>query len=218
MSALSQGSAAPMPPPMASTIPPRLPRTLRRRGRAVRIAKFALPFVALALLSSIALWPEITRTLERGRATLHQLTMLEANGAMKNPRYRGFDAQNQPYMISAESAERTGPETYALHFPRGDINLRGGAWVQVRSLDGVYVQKSDQLDLSHHVLLYRQDGTVMTSEAATADLKQGALTSSLYTHAEGPWGTLDAEGFTLVDKGGIVQFHGPAKAVLNGGR
>jgi len=27
---------------------------------------------------------------------------------------------------------------------------------------------------------------------------------------------LDAQGFTLLDKGDVVQFHGPARLVLNG--
>jgi lipopolysaccharide export system protein LptC len=65
-------------------------------------------------------------------------------------------------------------------------------------------------------MLYRQDGTIMTSATATVDMRLGAVTSADYTHAEGPFGRLDAEGFTLLDKGGLVQFHGPAKLVLNG--
>ena len=56
----------------------------------------------------------------------------------------------------------------------------------------------------------------MTSSTATVDMRKGAVTSADYTHAEGPFGTLDAEGFTLLDKGGLMQFHGPAKLVLNG--
>ena len=43
-------------------------------------------------------------------------------------------------------------------------------------------------------------------------------TSSDRTHAEGPFGTLDAQGFVLVDKGAVIQFQGPAHMVLNGGR
>ncbi|MEJ0047348.1 MAG: LPS export ABC transporter periplasmic protein LptC [Rhodospirillales bacterium] len=192
-----------------------LPRSLARRRRAVRIAKYALPVLALALLTSIAAWPEISRTIERGRVTWHELTMVESNGAMKQPRYRGFDAQNQPFMISAQTAVRAGPDRYNLRAPRADLTLHNGAWLQVQSRSGVYVQKSDQLDLSDHVTLYRQDGTILTTATATADMKKGAVTSSDYTHAEGPFGTLDAEGFTLVDRGGVVQFHGPAKLVLN---
>jgi lipopolysaccharide export system protein LptC len=194
----------------------KLPRRLRRRGRAVRIAKYALPVFALALLSSIAAWPEISRTIERGRVTWHRLTMVEGNGAMRNPHYRGYDAQNQPYMISAESADRAGPERYNLRAPRGDLTLHNGTWLQVQARTGVYVQKSDQLDLAQDVTLYRQDGTILFTQAATADMKLGVVTSGLYTHVEGPFGTLDAEGFTLLDRGAIVQFHGPAKLVMNG--
>jgi lipopolysaccharide export system protein LptC len=192
-----------------------LPQSLKRRRRAVRIAKYALPVLALALLSSIAAWPEISRTIERGRATWRDLTMVESNGAMKQPRYRGFDAQNQPYMISAATAVQDGPDRYNLTAPRGDLTMHNGTWLQVQSRAGVYVQKSDQLDLSDHVTLYREDGTILNTATATADMKKSAVTSSDYTHAEGPFGTLDAEGFTLVDRGGIVQFHGPAKLVLN---
>jgi lipopolysaccharide export system protein LptC len=48
------------------------------------------------------------------------------------------------------------------------------------------------------------------------NLKLGAGDSDQYTHAEGPFGTLDAQGFTLVDKGAVIQFHGPARLVMNG--
>ena len=193
------------------------PRYLRRRGTAVRIAKYVLPVVALALLSSIALWPEITRTIERGRITWHKLAMIEATGGqMRLPRYRGFDDQNQPYMVSADLATQLDTDRFDLRAPRGDITTRNGTWLQIQSKQGVFAQHANQLDLSKDVTLYKQDGTIMVTASATLDLKRGVAQSSEYTHAEGPFGTLDAEGFTLVDKGGIVQFHGPAKLVLNG--
>jgi lipopolysaccharide export system protein LptC len=119
-------------------------------------------------------------------------------------------------MVSADTAVKVGEERYALTNPRGDMTMRNGTWVQVQSKHGIYVQKADQLDLSRDVVLYRQDGTTMTSSTATVDMRKGAVTSADYTHAEGPFGTLDAEGFTLLDKGGLMQFHGPAKLVLNG--
>ena len=193
------------------------PGYLARRRAAVRIAKYGLPVAALALLGSIVLWPEISRMIERGRATWRQLSRIEMQGGqMSAPRYRGFDDQNQPYMLSATSAVEAGPDRYNLKAPRGDLTLRNGTWVQVQSKRGVFYQHTNELDLSGDATLYKQDGTIMISATATMDMKKGAATSSDYTHAEGPFGTLDAEGFTLVDKGGVVQFHGPAKLVLNG--
>ncbi len=194
----------------------RTPKRLARRRRAVRTAKYALPVVALALLSSIALWPELSRTMANGRVTWHRLAMAEAgSGQMLHPRYRGVDEHNQPYMVSAETAVQAGPERVNLAAPRGDVTLNSGAWLQVQSRAGVFMQHANQLDLSGDVTLYRADGTTMTAASATLDMKKGAATSDDYTHAEGPFGKLDAEGFTLVDKGGIIQFHGPAKLVLN---
>jgi lipopolysaccharide export system protein LptC len=188
---------------------------LARRRRTVRVAKFLLPVAALVLLSSVALWPEISRTIERSRNAFHNLAAISVGGVMKQPRYRGYDSQNQPYMVSADTAEKVGESRYDLVNPRGDITLHNGTWLQVQSKRGVYVQKADQLDLTRDVVLYRQDGTTLTSNTATVDMKRGAVSSSDYTHAEGPFGTLDAEGFTLLDKGGLVQFHGPAKLVMN---
>jgi lipopolysaccharide export system protein LptC len=197
--------------PMASAKAPRA-----RRGRVVRIAKYLLPVVALALLSSIALWPEISRTIERGRVTWHRLTSIDpSSGTMRRPRYRGYDGQNQPYTVVADTADRVGAERFNLRLPRGDLTLHNGTWLQVRSKRGAYFQHTDLLDLFQDVMLYRQDGTILQSASATIDMHGGAVTSSDPTHAEGPFGTLDAEGFTLLDKGNIVQFHGPAKLVLN---
>ncbi len=190
---------------------------LARRGLAVRVAKYALPVAALALLSSIALWPEFSRTLENGRVTWRHLTMVQAGtGTLLRPRYRGMDEHDQPYVISADTAQQMGPERVNLKAPRGDVTMRSGAWLQVRSRKGVYMQHANQLDLSDDVTLYRQDGTMLNADTATLDMKKGAAASDDFTHAEGPFGTLDAQGFTLVDKGGVIQFHGPAKLVLNG--
>ena len=194
-------------------------RSVRRpaafRRFAVRVVKYVLPLAALALLSSIALWPELNRSVENGRVTWRRLTMTTGAGQMLRPRYHGLDARNRPYTISADTAERDGPNRINLAAPVGDATLENGTWLLLRARKGVYLQHSDELDLADAVTLYRQDGTVMTSQSATMNLKQGAGTSSEYTHSEGPFGTLDAQGFTLVDKGAVIQFHGPAKLVLN---
>ena len=193
------------------------PRHRRARRRsAVRFAKYLLPVAALALLSSIALWPELTRTVERGRVTWRRLTMISnASGQMMHPRYHGLDGRDRPYTVSADTAERDGPVRVNLAAPVGDVTLQNGTWLLLRAMKGVFLQHANELDLAGAVTLYRQDGTTMNAATATMNLKQGAATSSDFTHAEGPFGTLDAQGFTLVDKGSVIQFHGPAKLVLN---
>jgi lipopolysaccharide export system protein LptC len=137
---------------------------------------------------------------------------------MLRPRYRGVDERQRPYTVSADTAHRAGPERINLVAPVGDLTLENGTWLLLRAKTGVFIQHANELDLAKAVTLYRQDGTIMRSATATMNLKLGAATSNDYTHAEGPFGTLDAEGFTLVDKGSVIQFHGPAKLVLNGAK
>ena len=187
-----------------------------RRRRVVRVAKYVLPVVALALLSSIALWPELSKTLARGRVTWRKLTAISLDaGRMVRPRYHGLDERGRPYTVSADHADRDGPLRLNLEDPVGDVTLENGTWMLLRAKSGVFMQHANELDLQRNVTLYRQDGTTMNAATATMNLKQGAATSNDYTHAEGPFGTLDAQGFTLVDRGAVVQFHGPAHLVLN---
>ena len=81
---------------------------------------------------------------------------------------------------------------------------------------GVYLRNTQQLDLSHDVTLYRDDGTTLVTASASIDLRHGAAAGAQPVHAQGPFGTLQAQGFTVLDKGATIQFGGPAKVTLNG--
>ena len=187
----------------------------RRRAMVVG-TKWLLPLVALLLLCSIALWPEFVRMRDQGRVAFRRTFSIEADsGKMRDARYRGVDERGRPYTLTAERAVQSGPQRIDLTEPKGDLVSESGAWVMVQSHDGVYIQHIGQLDLSHDVVLYRADGTVMQTQSAAIDLKASAATSNEQTHAEGPFGTLDAQGFTLVDKGAVVQFQGPARLIVN---
>ncbi len=70
------------------------------------------------------------------------------------------------------------------------------------------MQHAGLLDLSGDVALYRDNGVTLRTQSAAMDLKAGAAAGNEATHAEGPFGTLDSQGFALVDKGDVIQFDG----------
>ena len=135
---------------------------------------------------------------------------------MIDARYHGIDEKGRPYTLTAATAQQDGPERVNLTIPKGDITLEDGTWLMLQAKQGVFMQHINQLDLSHDVTLYRDDGTTLVTASASIDLKNGAAAGAEPVHAEGPFGTLDAQGFTLVDKGANIQFAGPAHLVLNG--
>jgi lipopolysaccharide export system protein LptC len=191
------------------------PRRLARRRVMVVWSKWLLPVVALALLSSVALWPELERQTEAARVAIRRMAAVTGSGRLIDAHYQSVDEKGRPYTVTAAVAVQAGPQRIDLTSPKGDVTMQNGSWLLLQSKQGVYLQHSGQLDLSGDVTLYRDDGTIMRSRTASIDLKAGAAAGFDPVTAEGPFGTLDATGFTMVDKGGIIQFAGPARLVLN---
>jgi lipopolysaccharide export system protein LptC len=189
---------------------------IARRRWLVTASKFLLPAVALLLLASIALWPEFNQAADKARIVLHGLRATVDGARLTNAHYNGVDQRGRPYTVTASSATQRDAERVDLIVPNADITLENGTWINVKSKQGVYMRKAGQLDLSDDVVLYRDDGTTMNTSSATVEMKSGGASSAAATHVEGPFGTLDAIGFTTVDKGAAIQFWGPAQANLNG--
>jgi lipopolysaccharide export system protein LptC len=166
--------------------------------------------------AAIAAWPEISRITDHSRVAFRRALQLEVDsGLMRSPRYHGVDQRGRPYTITATTANQTSPERVALVDPKADLTTEAGSWVMVQAQEGVFIQHQSLLDLSKEVTLYREDGTMLSTDTAAMDLKAGAGTSSDKTHAEGPFGTLDAQGFTMTEKGSVIQFQGASHAILN---
>jgi lipopolysaccharide export system protein LptC len=196
----------------------RLPssRHLARRHVAITLTKVLLPALALVLLSSIALWPELDRAKQQAMRAFQNMSAAVEGAQLIDARYHGTDDRGRPYTLTAATAQRAGPERVNLTMPKGDITLEDGTWLMLQAKQGVFIEHSNQLDLSHDVTLYRDDGTTLVTASASLDMKNGAAAGSEPVHAEGPFGVLDAQGgFTVLDRGATILFAGPAHLVLN---
>jgi lipopolysaccharide export system protein LptC len=189
---------------------------LARRRHVIVLAKWVLPVVALALLGTIAAWPEVERIEAGARTAASRFSGDVTAARVTDARYHSVDVHGRPYTVTATIALQDGPERINLTMPKGDVTLQNGTWLMVKAKQGVFMQHRNLLDLSHDVTLYRDDGTTMLTQSASLDMVRGAAAGAEPVHAEGPFGTLDAAGFTATDKGTSIEFAGPAKLVLNG--
>ena len=194
------------------------PRRLARRRWFVNTAKLVLPLLAMCLLASMMFWHELFTDAGSARFSYRRGVLEAVSGQIRDPRYHGIDEHNRPYTVTAASARQVGPEKFDLVEPKADMTMENGTWMMVQSHKGVFIQHSNIIDLFDDVTLYRDDGTTMITSAATVDTKAGAATSAQMVHVEGPFGTLDAQGFATADSGAVTQFTGPGHLVLNGGR
>lgn len=191
---------------------------LRRRQRLVSWMKRILPLVALLLLSAVMLWPELISQHNPARVSYHLSSGATGTdqGSMLKAHYQGLDDAGRPFTMTAAKAVQTDADTVLLTKPAGDITLKSGTWIMVQSRDGQYHAKAQTLDLANHVVLYRDDGTTVRTSEAAVNLKTSDAIGHQRVNADGPFGTLDAEGFVMTDKGQRLHFTGPAKLVLDG--
>jgi lipopolysaccharide export system protein LptC len=136
-------------------------------------------------------------------------------GDLIDAHYRGVDNRGQPYTVTAASGQQVSAEQVDMTTPKADMTMQSGNWVMLQADHGVYMQHKAELDLSGHVVMYRDDGIFLRTSIATMDLKAGFAAGSQVVSVEGPFGTIDATGFAAADKGTILQFTGPARMVLN---
>ena len=192
-------------------------RWLARRNRSIRLAKFILPGLALALLAALVAWPHLAGVSGDARLAFQAALPGVHGDTVYGARYHGVDEQNRPYTLTAAIARRITEARIDLTDPAGDLLLAPGMAVTVEAKRGVYRDPSHELDLSRDVTLYRTDGTVLMTSSAAIDLHRGSAAGSAPVRATGPFGTLHAQGgFTLLDRGGSILFAGPARLVLNG--
>ncbi len=206
--------------PSRARVAPSL-RGMARRHAAVRLAKLALPAIALVLLSLLMFWPEIEGkegrlSFRRGPGAVAEALQVTA------PLYQGLDELNRPYTVTAHIARQRsgamqpGAEIIELEAPRADITLTDGAWLMIESRDGVYDRGRNLLDLAGDVTIYHDNGTRFRSEVASVDITAGSARGDRPTQAQGPFGTVVSEGFEMTERGTVMVFTGRAHAVLEG--
>jgi lipopolysaccharide export system protein LptC len=206
--------------PSRARVAPSL-RGMARRHAAVRLAKLALPAIALVLLSLLMFWPEIEGkegrlSFRRGPGAVAEALQVTA------PLYQGLDEMNRPYTVTArvarqqQGAMQPGAEVIELEAPRADITLTDGAWLLIESREGTYDRGRNWLDLVGDVTIYHDNGTRFRSEVAAIDIVAGSARGDRPTQAQGPFGTVVSQGFEMTERGTVMVFTGRSHAVLEG--
>ncbi len=147
---------------------------LARRRHMILLAKWLLPVAAVVLLCTLAVWPEIEQIETGVRTVATQLSGKVTAARVTDAQYHSVDNYGRPYTLTAAIAQQNGPERVNLTAPKGDITLQNGTWLMVKAKQGVFIQHSNLLDLSHDVTLYRDDGTTLLTQSASLDLARGA--------------------------------------------
>lgn len=192
------------------------------RSRFVALMKYLLPVLAMSLLGLVVAWPELMPGDDRLEI---DFTAVGPAGGPKpqvlNPRVLGIDAQARPFTITADLGSRTetgdGRDIYLFDQPKADITLNDGSWVAITSDNGRYEEASQTLYLRDNVNLFHDSGYEFTTAAARFDVVRDEASGDQPVHGQGPFGTLDADGFRIMEGGERIIFTGKARMTIFSG-
>jgi lipopolysaccharide export system protein LptC len=190
-------------------------------SRFVRAMKLALPAAAALLFGAILLWPHFQAERNRFHVAISGIDPRHPDRLrVVNARFRGTDKDQQPYMVTAESAHETDPGSrrIALETPAADLGLKDGGWVIARAPEGTYDRDHEVLDLTGGVSVFHDNGYAFFSNSARVILHQGRAEGEEPAIAHGPLGEVKGDaGYVIVDKGRRILFKGKSRLVLRPG-
>lgn len=208
---MNEAPAAAGPPPRAG------------QGKLFPVLKVALPILIVALVLVIVLWPQFAARQGPLRIQVIDNLVTDRKGdrtTMLNARYDGLDGKGQPYSLTADQAVQTeqARDLIELELPKGDIALDDGTWIALNAEEGLYNRFASLLDLEGRVSLFHDRGFEILTQSAQIDLQTGTARGYRPVTGHGPEGTIDSEGFRLLDWGDVIVFTGNSRLIINAGK
>ena len=197
--------------------PRAIPSGAKSYSRFVQLMKLLLPATAALLIILILVWPYLRTEDLRFRLSFAAVTANNSEDpSMVNPRYLGFDKENQAFSITADLARILADNSTVveLEMPKADITLDDGTWLVLTAQNGVFTQLEKTLTLEGAVNLFHDSGYELQTSKANVDLEKGLAKGDSAIRGQGPFGELQGDGFRLIDKGKTIVFTGKSKLVI----
>jgi lipopolysaccharide export system protein LptC len=187
-----------------------------RYSRFAGVMKLVLPLVALGLLAIAIAWPRLYSEDDHFVPSFREVTAVDNDLHMINPRYSGTDTKDRPFTITAARAvqDTDTPTRVRLDQIEAGLDLIEGGELRLKAAAGVYDADAAQLDLAGGISLYSDLGYELHAREAHVDLGAGTLVGAGPIHGQGPAGQLDADRLEVFDRGARLLFTGEVRVQL----
>lgn len=164
-----------------------------RYSRFVRVAKWALPIGALAVVATIFLSGRGGDGVD-AMLSAEEKARLGAGLRLDNPRFAGTTDAGAPFVLTADAALPDGPmpDEIALERPRGTVTLEDGRTLEARARDGTLFRGSESLVFSGDVTVETTDGYRFSTASVNVDLAARTARAPGPVEGTGPRGSIEA--------------------------
>lgn len=180
------------------------------------IASRRLLWVLFAFMIAAIIWVTMDKNGGDGARLVFSTTKQEPNqqNVMLSPRYQGLDERNQPFVVVADKAIQEDKKTVLLFNIKADMNQNDGKWLALDSKEGKMNLDEKLMYLHGGVQLFYDGGYEMRTDHANVDIQKGSARGDGPVEGQGPIGTLQANSFSVHDRGKVIEFNGSVRMTL----
>jgi lipopolysaccharide export system protein LptC len=168
--------------------------------KLVRLAKFALPLVAIGLFASLFIYSK-TNDIRDGLVFAdEELRKLASEAKITNPEFSGVTSAGDAFSVSATVAQPDAPKPgrIDLENPSTTINFAYGVDLDASAELGSLNIKTNIAELSGRVSFETSNGYRATAGAITLNFRTGNVDGTGQILAEGPIGRIEAGEMHLI--------------------
>lgn len=170
-------------------------REARRRTATVHIVRVLFTFGAM-VAAGLLLGTIINHAFSGGDRSLQSST---TNVTILNPRFEGRDSNDQPYVITADTARRRPDNVSVVDLTNPRLSDELDNTVVAR--DGVYDRESQELELVGGVVMRDPSGYTFTTERAKTYVRENRIVGETELRGVGPIGEIRGDTYEITDNG-----------------
>ena len=135
---------------------------------------------------------------------------------MQQPRIAGFTRDNRRYDLTAQAAgqDLTKPDQVELHGIQASMEMLDKSFFQTTARNGLYNTKSEQLTLSHNIVVTTSSGYQALLSEAIVDIRAGKIVSEKPVEVTTSTWTVNANRMEIGESGEFVRFERGVAVVL----
>lgn len=181
-----------------------------QRSRIVGVLKFALPLAAIGLIVTLAIYSVLYKPGGSLSIVYASKGTEENTIVMNGARFVGTDKKNEPFELLARKTRQNPDEPALVELTSlsARMTLSSGLGLTLAADSGKLDTANRILVLTGPTTLTSSDGYKITTSEARADLEAGLVTGQHPVLAEGPFGSLSANGFEADRNARTVRFKG----------
>lgn len=191
----------------------------RRRSRNVRRLKFALPLLAVLMITALAA-KSLVATGGGVSIDLAGSSIEDGKLIMANPRMAGYSASNRPYEMTAARAVQgiSNDNVVDLEDIGATVPVGTNEWATIQAAKGRLVKSENRLTIDSPALVKTTDGMEARLKSAVIDIAEGILTTEEAVEINLDGSQVTADSMAVRDGGQTLVFESRVKVMLESRR